>query len=92
MASARSIVIYWNATDEPGSGIVGHLIAYNREDKTQQEDHWAKIYTDLNSANFIILRDLHPDRVYNIRVYPRSNSHIGVPSKIITARTKEAGK
>ncbi|XP_057298434.1 receptor-type tyrosine-protein phosphatase delta-like [Hydractinia symbiolongicarpus] len=85
--SSRSIIVYWNATKEPGNGIVGHRVLYNRKDEPAREKYWSS--KDIWNATLYqtALEGLNPNREYEVRVYPRSYAMYGVVSNTATAKT-----
>lgn len=90
--SSRSIIVYWNATKEPGNGIVGHRVLYNRKGKPAREKYWSS--KDIWNATLYqtTLEGLNPNREYEVRVYPRSHAMYGVVSNTATAKTLADGK
>lgn len=88
----RSMQVTWLPTTEVGNGIIGHKVLYNRQDKPAVERRWKVIETKDPNLLTVKLTGLSPNRPYEVKVYPRSKSSIGVPSFVAVATTLPDGK
>ncbi|XP_065658279.1 receptor-type tyrosine-protein phosphatase delta-like [Hydra vulgaris] len=81
---SRQVRLYWNSTDDVGSGI----IAYNIErGKKNSLNKWQILKSQVVTDNWVDVKDLTPNQEYEFRVIHESTTSLGVPSNIASAKT-----
>ncbi|XP_012554371.2 receptor-type tyrosine-protein phosphatase delta isoform X1 [Hydra vulgaris] len=81
---SRHVRLYWNSTDDVGSGIIAYNIEWRKKNSLNE---WQILKSQVVTDNWVDVKDLKPNQEYEFRVIPESSTSLGVPSKTASAKT-----